>query len=134
MIKKLRIFVIISFLTIPIFSGLSFAKPLVSRIDFKKGNTSTTVKGHLEHMQDKAIYLVHAQAGQKMTVQVSAEGGSARVGIYSPSSKPLGGGPGGDTINSLPETGDYRIEVTESSMGEEYNSSFELKVEILRKI
>jgi hypothetical protein len=99
------------------------------RIRLKKGQTVAYVKGTLRHIHDEAYFVLRARAGQHMRITITGEGPTRGV-ITFPSGK-QDGGPGGLIFDDhLPETGDYRIRVTESSMGEEWKGSFFLEVSI----
>jgi hypothetical protein len=99
------------------------------RIRFMKGQTVAYGKGTLRHIHDEAYFVLRARAGQHMRITITGEGPTRGV-ITFPSGK-QDGGPGGLIFDDhLPETGDYRIRVTESSMGEEWNGRFFLEVSI----
>ena len=99
------------------------------RIRLKKGQTVAYVKGTLRHMHDEASFVLRARAGQHMRITITGEGPTRGVVTF-PSGQ-QDGGPGGIIFDDhLPETGDYRIRVTESSMGEEWEGTFLLKVRI----
>ncbi len=99
------------------------------RIRFKKGQTVACVKGNLRHIHDAAYFVLRARAGQHMRIEITGKGPTRGVVTF-PSGK-QDGGPGGIIFDDdLTETGDYRIRVTESSMGEEWKGSFSLKVSI----
>jgi hypothetical protein len=99
------------------------------RIRFKKGQTVACVPGTLHHIYDEAIFVLRARAGQHMKVNIIGKGPTRGVVTF-PSGQ-QDGGPGGIIFDDhLPETGDYRIRVTESSMGEEWEGTFLLKVRI----
>jgi hypothetical protein len=99
------------------------------RIRFKKGQTVVCVKGSLRHIHDEASFVLRARSGQHMRVNIIADGPTHGVVIF-----PSGGqdgGPGGVIFDDrLTETGDYRIRVTESSMGEAWQGAFSLQVSI----
>lgn len=100
------------------------------RIKFKPGATTASVKGQLKGIHDKANFVVRAAKGQHMRVNIIASG-SARGSIVAPSGEQIGGGPGGVVFDEeLPQTGDYRIRVTESTMGEAWRGGFTLEVSI----
>jgi hypothetical protein len=99
------------------------------RIRLKKGQTVASVKGALRHIHDEASFVVRARAGQHMRITITGEGPTRGVVTF-PSGQ-QDGGPGGLVFDDrLPETGDYRIRVTESSMGEEWKGRFFLEVSI----
>lgn len=100
------------------------------RIIFARGATVARAAGYLRGIHDKAWFVLRASAGQHMRVEIDAPG-STRGSVIFPSGK-QDGQPGGvifdDTID---ETGDYRIVVSESLMGEAWRGRFTVKVEIL---
>jgi hypothetical protein len=99
------------------------------RIRLKKGQTVAYVKGTLRHIHDEASFVLRARAGQHMRITITGEGPTRGVVTF-PSGQ-QDGGPGGIIFDDhLPETGDYRIRVTESTMGEEWKGTFLLKVRI----
>lgn len=86
--------------------------------------------GHLSGVRDEALFVLRAGAGQHMRVEITGRGPTRGVVIF-PSGK-QDGGPGGVVFDdSIDETGDYRIRVTESSMANEWRGSFVLKIKIV---
>jgi hypothetical protein len=106
------------------------AQKAPQRISFARGSTVVRVTGYLRGVNDQALYVLRARAGQHMRVEINGRG-PTRGTVSFPSGK-QDGQPGGlifdDTID---EAGDYRIRVTESSMGEAWRGSFTLRIEIL---
>jgi hypothetical protein len=101
----------------------------VRRIRFKPGATAARVRGSLRGVKDEALFVLHARSGQHMRVNISGAGPTRGIVIF-PSGK-QDGQPGGLIFDdTLMETGDYRIRVTESSMADEWRGSFILEVEI----
>ena len=99
------------------------------RIKFKPGATEASVKGRLNGMKDVARFVLRARKGQHMRVEIIAPD-ATRGFVRSPSGAEEGQ-PGGVIFDDeLTETGDYRIRVTESPMGEAWKGSFTLKVTI----
>src|SRR5215471_16674680 len=100
------------------------------RIVFARGATTARATGYLRGRHDSASFVLRATAGQHMRIEIDARG-ATHGGVFSPSGQ---GGvqPGGvvfdDTIN---ETGDYRIVVSESQMAELWRGNFALKIAIL---
>jgi len=100
------------------------------RVTFARGATVARATGYLRGMKDAAEFVLRARAGQHMRVEVSARG-ATRGMLTFPSGKEVGA-PGGVFFDdNIDESGDYRIRVTESSMGDAWRGSFVLKVEIL---
>jgi len=74
--------------------------------------------------------VLRAKAGQHMRVEINARG-ATRGMVTFPSGKQEGA-PGGVIFDdNIDESGDYRIGVSESSMGDAWRGSFALKIEIL---
>jgi hypothetical protein len=100
------------------------------RIRLKHGQTTGSVKGRLKNIHDQAFFVLWARKGQHMRVNIQGEG-PTRGEVIAPSGQGIGGSPGGVVFDEdLPETGDYRIRVTESMMAEEWKGSFVLTVTI----
>jgi len=102
------------------------------RIVFARGATTARATGYLRGRRDAASFVLRASAGQHMRVEIDARG-AIHGGVFSPSGKgeiQPGGVIFDDTID---ETGDYRIIVSESQMGEPWHGSFTLKIEILAR-
>ncbi len=86
-----------------------------TRVRFKRGQSSTTVKGQLSSRRLEQVFLVGAQAGQELYLQVKARTSDgldfAILQIYDPFGKPLGTTQENVSIR-LTQTGDYRIEIS----------------------
>jgi hypothetical protein len=103
-----------------------------TRINFAPGATRATVQGNLKGINDEAVYLVGAKTGQHLRVEIKGKG-ATRGSVTFPSGK-SDGGPGGVVFEgTVPETGDCRIRVTESSMAETWAGSFNLIVDLTPK-
>lgn len=100
------------------------------RITFARGATVATGKGYLNGVHDSAWFVLRLGAGQHIRVEIGARGSTRGVLIW-PSGK-QDGGPGGviydDTVD---ETGDYKISIGESLMGEAWRGPLTVKVEAL---
>ena len=99
------------------------------RITFAKGAYSGQAHSTLTGIRSEKWFVVHASAGQTMIVIVNGRG-PTRGTVYFP-----GGGssgqPGGRVFDdSLPTTGDYRIRVTESQMGQAWSGGVDVVVVI----
>lgn len=102
---------------------------LERRIRFRRGQTEAQVKGRLNGMADKALFVLRARKGQHMRVEIKGQG-ATRGWVISPSGEEEGA-PGGVIFdNELRETGDYRIRVRESQMAEAWKGTFILRVTI----
>jgi len=112
-------------------ASTAFSSPArgVRRINFRHGQTHVSIRGHLNGINDEDYFVLRARRGQHMRVEIIGDGPTRGVVLF-----PSGGqdgAPGGVVFDDdLPDTGDYRIRVTESSMGEAWRGSFILKVEI----
>jgi hypothetical protein len=101
-----------------------------TRIYFAPGATRATARGYLRGINDAAVFVLRAKAGQHMRVEINGRGATRGMVIF-PSGK-QDGQPGGVVFDdTIDETGDYRIRVTESSMANAWRGSFTLKIEIL---
>jgi hypothetical protein len=87
------------------------------RIRFAAGAFSGQAHSRMIGIRSQRWFVVHARAGQTMVVVVEGRGATRGV-VYSPNGR-SSGQPGGRVFDdSLPVSGDYRIRVTESSMGQ----------------
>ena len=87
----------------------------ITRITFPAGGTSATVNGSFN--ASFANYLLAANAGQYMQITLSSPSGQAYLTVVSPQGSPLARAQAGAQAFSgqLPETGDYRITVSNPS-------------------
>jgi hypothetical protein len=100
------------------------------RITFARGATIARTSGYLRGIRDKAWFVLRATSGQHMRVEINAPG-SSRGSVVYPSGK-QDGQPGGVVFDDMiDETGQYKIVVSESLMGEAWRGRFTVKVEIL---
>jgi hypothetical protein len=100
-----------------------------TRVYFARGATRATVRGYLRGIRDEANYILKAKAGQHMRVEIRGRG-ATRGTITFPSGQG-DGGPGGVVFDGiLPDNGDYRIRVTESSMAEAWRGNFTLIIDV----
>lgn len=89
-----------------------------------------TARGYLRGARDEALFVLRARASQHMRVEIRGRGATRGVVIF-PSGQ-QDGGPGGVIFDGiLPETGDYPIRVTESSMAEGWRGSFTVTIDIV---
>lgn len=124
-------FILLFILALLILPGVqaSAAAKKVRRIKFKSGATVARMRGSLNGINDKALFVLRARSGQHMKVNISGAGPTRGIVLF-PSGK-QDGAPGGIIFDDvLTETGDYHIRVTESSMGDAWRGSFVLEVEI----
>jgi hypothetical protein len=100
-----------------------------TRIYFARGATRATVRGYLRGARDEANFVLRAKAGQHMRVEIRGQG--ATRGMVTFPSGQGDGGPGGVVFDGmLPDTGDYGVRVTESSMAEAWRGSFTLIIDV----
>lgn len=100
------------------------------RIVFARGATVARARGYMRHIHDELWFVLHASAGQHMRVEINGAGSTRGVVVF-PSGK-QDGGPGGMIYNDvIDETGDYKIRVTESSMGEMWRGKVVVIFEVL---
>ena len=116
--------------TAAVIACASSAATAQTRIYFARGATRATVRGYLGGMRDEVLYVLRAKAGQHMRVEIRGRGATRGVVMF-----PSGGqdgGPGGVVFDGiLPDTGDYRIRVTESSMAEAWRGNFTLIIDVV---
>jgi hypothetical protein len=107
-----------------------WAQKAPRRVTFARGATVARATGYLRGMNDAAEFVLRARAGQHMRLEISARG-ATRGMVTFPSGKQEGA-PGGVFFDdNIDENGDYRIGISESSMGDAWRGSFTLKIEIL---
>jgi hypothetical protein len=116
-------------LAVALIAYASSAAGAQTRIYFARGATRATVRGYLRGINDEAVYLLRAKAGQHMRVEIRGRG--ATRGVVTFPSGGQDGSPGGVVFDGIiPDTGDYRIRVTESSMAEAWRGSFTLIIDV----
>ncbi len=99
------------------------------RIRFAPGAYSGQGHSQLLGIRSQRWFVVHARAGQEMIVIV--EGRGATRGVVSFPGGGSNGQPGGRVFDaSVPRTGDYRIHVTESPMGQGWSGRVDVVVVI----
>ncbi|MEZ5426778.1 MAG: hypothetical protein R2747_10960 [Pyrinomonadaceae bacterium] len=111
------------------FSNIARADGVTKRIRFAKGKYSATVSNSVIR-GDRDTYIVGAKKGQKMTVKITALEDNAAFTILTPKEDYLeNAGEYDDQTNwsgTLPDSGDYRIEVG----GTRGNATYKLTVTI----
>jgi hypothetical protein len=84
-----------------------------TRISFKKGESSTIVKGQVSTKRLERAFLVGARTGQELYLEVREGRGDAKVLLIDPSGKPIASDGLGEGIRvRLKQSGVYRIEVS----------------------
>jgi hypothetical protein len=100
-----------------------------TRVYFARGATRATTRGYLRGAHDEANFVLRAKAGQHMRVEIRGRG--ATRGMVTFPSGHGDGQPGGVIFDGiLPDTGDYGIRVTESSMANAWRGNFTLIVDV----
>jgi hypothetical protein len=106
---------VVGLLTALAFPVQGQSKRTVTRIRFKRGGSSATVKGQLSSGRLEQIFVVGAQSGQELYLQIRARTSDgldfALIQLHDPFGRPLGSSQD-DLSVRLKHTGDYRIEVT----------------------
>lgn len=91
-----------------------------TRIKFRRGESSATVIGKLTSRRLKQSFVVGAESGQELSVQVSAREGNepsfANFIVSDPFGKSVGADDAGRARIRLKHTGDYKIELTPPGM------------------
>lgn len=118
-----------SLIAVIAFASAGIVVSAQTRIYFARGATRVTVRGYLRGVGDEANFVLRAKAGQHMRVEIRGRG-ATRGTVAFPSGDGEGG-PGGVVFDGvLPNTGDYRIRVTESSMANAWRGSFSLIIDV----
>ena len=101
-----------------------------TRVYFARGATRATARGYLRGMRDEANFVLRAKAGQHMRVEILARG-ATRGTVTFPSGQG-DGQPGGLIFDGiLPDTGDYRISVSESSMADPWRGPVTVVIDVV---
>jgi hypothetical protein len=111
---NLKLFITIILLSVSLIFGGVVQTDQTKRIKFAKGKSSATVSDAVLR-EEVHYYLIKVNKGQRMTVKVTAVEKNASFSIVKPSGEYLdGAGEMDDRTNwsgTLPESGDYKIEV-----------------------
>ncbi|PYS22196.1 MAG: hypothetical protein DMF72_14650 [Acidobacteria bacterium] len=100
------------------------------RIVFARGATVARSTGYMRGIRSEVWFVLRLSAGQHIRVEVGGSGSTRGVVIW-PSGK-QDGGPGGVIYDGeVDETGDYKIAVGESLMGEAWRGPLTVTVEAL---
>ncbi len=95
------------------------------RITFARDAYSGQAHSKLTGIRSEKWFVVHATAGQTMVVIVEGRGPTRGI-VYYPNGK-SSGRPGGRVFDGiLPVTGDYRIRVTKSPIGEAWSGGVDV--------
>jgi hypothetical protein len=101
-----------------------------TRVYFARGATRATARGYLGGIRDEANFVLRAKAGQHMRVEIRGRG--ATRGVVTFPSGQADGQPGGLIFDGiLPDTGDYRIRITESNMANPWRGSFTVIIDVV---
>ena len=100
------------------------------RVRFKPGTTQIRLNGRLSPQKDEARYIVQAQAGRRLIVELTGPGPLSGE-VVSPSGR-REGQPGGGVFfdEKLSESGGYLIRISEGNRGEKRNVRFVLKIQL----
>lgn len=105
------------------------AEGIVSRVRFARGDAAATLRGAVVR-GDIDVYMLRANAGQRMTVTISSTENNAVFQIKGPDGAELAGARSGDDVmnwsGELSRSGDYRIVVG----GTRGNATYKLTVGI----
>jgi hypothetical protein len=97
------------------------------RITFAPGAYSGQAHSQLTGIHSKRWFVVNANAGQTMVVVVEGAGPTGGI-VYFPNGQ-SNGQPGGRIFDdNLPVTGDYKIKVMESQLGEAWSGRVDVVV------
>ena len=100
-------------------------------IELPSAGRSIQIAGQLQGMDQVEVFTFFARSGTILKIDISATG-SVRGVVESPSGQ-TEGGPGGVILNQeLTETGNYRLRVKESTMGEAWRGGFTVHIETVR--
>jgi hypothetical protein len=100
------------------------------RIYFARGATEARATGYLRGHRDEANFVLRAQAGQHMRVDIRAYGATRGTVVFPNGQQE--GSPGGVIFDGmLPATGDYQISVGESNMADGWKGRFTLVVNVV---
>ena len=101
-----------------------------TRVYFARGATRATARGYLRGIRDEANFVLRAKAGQHMRVEIRGRG--ATRGMVTFPSGQGDGQPGGVIFDgNLPDNGDYRISVSESSMADPWRGNFTVIIDVV---
>ena len=114
-----------------IHAGYRLDVTIPERISFEAGSTSATREGELD-AYGSHHYVLHAAAGQTMSVNLSSHGESVRVSIYGADGVVLKSGMGEDPnfVGRLPTTQDYLIHLSASAWAVRYTLSVKIPAAI----
>lgn len=117
-------------LFVAVVAGTNVIARTQTRVYFARGATRATVRGYLRGARDEANFVLRAKAGQHMRVEIRGRG-ATRGTVTFPSGQ-SDGQPGGVVFNGiLPDTGDYGIRVTESTMADPWRGSFTVIIDVV---
>ncbi len=115
----------IAVVTVFIMSAVEAAQ----RVRFARGTSGTTLEASIARGETRS-YLLGARAGQTMEVSLVSREDNAVFQIYRPNGRAVPGArPGDDTTfwrDTLPQSGDYRIEVGSVRGGANYALSISI--------
>jgi hypothetical protein len=99
------------------------------RITLPRPGKSLRIAGKLHGLGEKREFVFHALTGTKLKIELSGAG-PLRGEITVPSGNQMGS-PGGTVFDQvLKESGQYRLEVVESPMGESWGGAFNITISV----
>jgi len=113
-----------------LFSSFAMAKGVKQNVVFSKGQNETTIDGTVIR-GDQNIYILRANAGQTMRVEITSSENNAAFVIYQPNGKTLPNADEGQDATlwegKLPAKGTYKIEVGGTRGNAEYSLTIGIK-------
>ena len=99
------------------------------RIVLPEAGHSTRLHGTIRGLNDRKCFLFEGSAGTSVKIELSGPGPLRGV-VFFPSGG-QDGAPGGVVFDrKLPDSGQYRLEVTESSMGDTWAGNFSVTISV----
>jgi hypothetical protein len=113
--------------------AFGFLLPIASariprKIKLPPPGKSERIEGRLRGMDDHKEFVFHGESGTKVKIELTGAGPLRGVVSF-----PTGheGGPGGTILDRrLPDTGEYRLRISESAMGEAWQGKFTIEISV----
>lgn len=118
-------------LLLTLLAGAAEAQTPDRRVRFARGATRARVSGRLTAARPEAVFVFRARRGQHARVRLVRAAGPVRTYFVLPGGEEEGQ-PGAGIIyeDELPATGDYRVRVHQSPMGNPWRGPFLLEITI----
>ncbi len=101
---------------------------ILRKIKLPPPGKSERIEGRLRGIDDYKEFVFHGESGTKVRIELTGAGPLRGV-VSFPSGHE--GGPGGIILDRrLPETGEYRLQISESTMGEAWQGSFTIEISV----